>query len=398
MTNGWTGGQYSLFRVILGVYLAAHFASLIPWGGELFSNHGMVADAAASPLAMLFPNVLAWADAPWLVATLLTGAAAGSLLLAAGWHDRRAAVAVWYTWACLLGRNPLILNPGIPYIGWILLAHALLPRAPFGSWEARGRVDPGGGWRFAPSLFAAAWIVMAAGYTFSGATKLTSPSWIDGTALARILDNPLARPGPIRDLFLHLPAPLLAACTWGVLVLEVAFGPLALVRRLRPWLWGAMFALHLSLMALLDFTDLSLGMVLLHLFTFDPAWVPRRSPGAVETLYYDATSGLAQGVVRFLRAEHPDGAALRFAPLDTRRPDSLVLVTADGRVLTRSSAVRHLLGRLGGIWRVAGTAVQVVPRGVGDAAYDGIAHLGTRRSTTAGAGRGSRRRCSGCRA
>ena len=41
---------------------------------------------------------------------------------------------------------------------------------------------------------------MAVGYTFSGVTKLPSPSWRDGTALARILDNPLARPGPLRDL------------------------------------------------------------------------------------------------------------------------------------------------------------------------------------------------------
>jgi hypothetical protein len=31
--------------------------------------------------------------------------------------------------------------------------------------------------------------------------------------------------------------------------------------------------MHLSLIALIDFADLSLGMVLIHLFTFDPGWV-----------------------------------------------------------------------------------------------------------------------------
>jgi predicted DCC family thiol-disulfide oxidoreductase YuxK len=388
LSNTWTGGQYSLFRAILGLYLAAHFASLIPWGAELFSNAGMMPDARASPLAILFPNVLAWIDAPWLVTALLALGAAGSLLLAAGLQDRWAAVGVWYVWACLLGRNPLILNPGIPYVGWILLAHACLPRAPFGSWEARGRVDPGGGWRFTPSLFAAAWIVMAVGYTFSGATKLTSPSWLDGTALARILDNPLARPGPMRDLFLDLPSPLLAACTWGVLGLEIGFAPLALIGRLRPWLWGTMLALHLSLIALIDFADLSLGMVMLHLFTFDPAWVPRRSPGAIETLFYDGSCGLCHRAVRFLLAEDPEGAAFRFAPLGgdaflaqlseaerTRLPDSLVLLTVDGRVLTRSTAARHLLERLGGIWRALGTVLRAVPTRWQDAVYDGIARI-----------------------
>jgi len=388
LTNGWTGGQYSLFRAILGLYLAVHFASLIPWGAELFSSVGMIGDASASPLAILFPNVLAWLDAPWLVAILLAVGAAGSLLLAVGLRDRVAAVVVWYVWACLLGRNPLILNPGIPYVGWILLAHAFLPRAPFGSWEARGRVDPGGGWRFTPSLFAAAWIVMALGYTFSGVTKLTSPSWLDGTALARILDNPLARPGPLRDLFAGLPSPMLAACTWGVLALEIAFAPLALVPRLRPWLWGSMVALHLSLIALIDFADLSLGMVMLHLFTFDPAWVPRRAPGAIETLFYDGSCGLCHRAVRFLLAEDPQGAAFRFAPLGgdafhtqvpeaerERLPDSLVLLTGDRRVLTRSTAVRHLMQRLGGIWRVLATLLAVVPARLQDAIYDGIARI-----------------------
>lgn len=273
LTNGWTGGQYSIFRAVFGLYLAVHFARLVPWGGELFSREGMLPNGAASPLTLLFPNVLRWLDAPWMVTILLLVGVAAALLLAVGMRDRWAAVAVWYVWACLLGRNPLILNPGIPYVGWMLLAHACLPGAPRGAWDARGRADPD--WRFPPGLFASAWTVMAVGYTWSGLMKLTSPSWIDGSAIVRVLDNPLARPGPLRDLVLGLPSPLLPAATWGTLVLEIAFAPLALLRRVRPWLWTAMLALHLSLIALIDFADLSLGMVMLHLFTFDPAWLPR---------------------------------------------------------------------------------------------------------------------------
>ncbi len=29
VTNGWTGGQYSLFRVVFGIWLAARFATLL---------------------------------------------------------------------------------------------------------------------------------------------------------------------------------------------------------------------------------------------------------------------------------------------------------------------------------------------------------------------------------
>src|SRR5688572_16316215 len=147
MTNGWTGGQYSVFRLAFGAYLCVHFSSLVPWGPELFSDRGMLPRATASPLAFAFPNLLTAFDAPAVVTALLLGAAGASVLFATGLYDRAAALFLWYVWACLLGRNPLILNPGIPYVGWLLLAHVLLPRAPFGSLAGRGRPDPGGGWR-----------------------------------------------------------------------------------------------------------------------------------------------------------------------------------------------------------------------------------------------------------
>src|SRR5207245_3602172 len=54
--NGWTGGQYSLFRAVFGLYLFVHFVELVPWGAELFSNRGVLPHAAASPLIHLFPN------------------------------------------------------------------------------------------------------------------------------------------------------------------------------------------------------------------------------------------------------------------------------------------------------------------------------------------------------
>ena len=70
-SNGWTGGQYSVFRIVLGSYLLIHFLHLVPWGAEVFSNAGMLAEASASPLYPLFPNVLFLWDSPAVVITLL---------------------------------------------------------------------------------------------------------------------------------------------------------------------------------------------------------------------------------------------------------------------------------------------------------------------------------------
>src|SRR2546426_853834 len=139
MKNGWTGGQYSLFRVIFGAYLFGHFVQLIPWGAEVFSNRGVLPQASASPLFHLMPNVLALADSPLAVCVLLVLGAGLSGLLLVGWHDRIAAALLWYVWACLFSRNPLIANPSLPFIGWLLLAHCCLPPAPYGSWAARAR-------------------------------------------------------------------------------------------------------------------------------------------------------------------------------------------------------------------------------------------------------------------
>ena len=145
LVNGWSGGQYSIYRALLGLYLLVHLSALLPYGTELFSNAGMLADAAASPLYPLFPNLLFVCDGPAVVAAALAVGVLASACLALGWRDRVAALVLWLLWASLFTRNPLIQNPGLPFIGWLLLAHALLPAAPYGSWAARGRADPAGG-------------------------------------------------------------------------------------------------------------------------------------------------------------------------------------------------------------------------------------------------------------
>jgi predicted DCC family thiol-disulfide oxidoreductase YuxK len=262
----------------------------------------------------------------------------------------------------------------------MLLAHACLPAGPYGSADGMRRSDAGMFWRFAQPLHLVAWGVLAAGYSYSGYTKLISPSWMDGTAVRHVLESPLARPGMIRELLLSLPAPVHAALTYGALGLELFFLPLAVFRRARPILWTGLLAMHFSLIALVDFADLSLGMVMIHLFTFDPGWIPRTAGGPL-TLFFDGGCGLCHRLVRFVLSEDRAGE-VRFAPLGgtafakrvpelvQRAPfESLVLLTEDGRTLTSSSAVLHLLGRLGGLWRIASALAIRVPRPLRDGAY-----------------------------
>jgi hypothetical protein len=280
---GWTGWSYSLARFALGTYCAVHFGMLTPWAAELFSSTGVLADGSASPILRAFPNVLAVADGPGLVTGMAALATAASLCVAVGFKDRWAGLLVWYVLACFLGRNPLILNPSLPHIGWLLLAHAAMPSAPAGSVDGWLKPHKAASWTLPRPLFAAGWVVMSVSYAYSGLTKLVSRSWLDGSALLHILHNPLARPGLVRDWALCLPDGVFSALTWGTLALEVGFPLLACHHRTRPWAWLSMVAMHLGLLVFIDFADLSMGMLVLHLFTFEPRWLGLWQPVAVRT-------------------------------------------------------------------------------------------------------------------
>lgn len=380
-------GQFALFRIVLGLWLAWHFTELAPWAPELFSASGTLPDPALNPTHGLLPNPLAWVGAPWFsVAWCLLGAVL-ALLLAAGWRRVPVALALWFVWAALFNRNMLTSNPSIPYVGVLLLLIALVPDGE--PWRWRGRARDPRGWGMPAGVFFAAWALMALGYTFSGLVKLQSPSWLDGSAFTHLLHNPLARPGWFRDVALGLPGWTHAVLTWGALAAEIAFLPLCLTRRGRAWAWCAMLGMHLGILLVIDFADLTFGMLMLHAFTFDPDWLPPRArPGRHPALFFDGECGLCNAVVRFLLRED-DRAVLRFAPLQGRTGqrtlkrfrlptqdfDSILfLPDLDGeRRHLRTRGVIGVLDVVGGVWRLVAWAMWLVPAPLRDLAYKLVA-------------------------
>lgn len=105
-------------------------------------------------------------------------------------------------------------------------------------------------------------------------------------------------------------------------------------------------------------------------------------------VFYDGACGLCHRTVRFAIARDRDGRHFRFAALGGeafRRlvpealrpglPDSIVILTPGGALLVRSAAVIHILERIGGSWRLMGKLLALVPQGIRDLGYDGIARL-----------------------
>jgi len=315
MARGWTGGQYSLLRAAFGLSLAI----------AAVSHDGPIA---------------------WRVATAIA-----AVLFALGVFAHYATLAVFIGWIILF-RPQVVAHPWTFTVPMALALHGVIAAqqpAPYGSWAARGRVDPGGGWRISETHRLVAWIgvlVMGAGSEMVG-----------DEAAARL---PMAR---------------------------LAAGIAGLFRQLRPFAWLVLTGEELATLFDGEPASRVAARVLALGILFEPPWIAARA-GEVETVFYDGTCGLCHRVVRFLLAEDPDGSRFRFAPLGGATfdaqvpaparaglPDSVLVRTTSKELLVRSDAVLHLLERLGGVWRILGLLGRIVPRPLRDVAYDGLARV-----------------------
>ena len=378
--GAWTGGQWSVVRALLGIFIAVHCAGLVPRTAEIVASD-------PSSLFRFVPSPLWIANtAPVATSMALAGTAAG-ILIGIGLRDRIAALVAAWMLLAISARAPLTANASLPFVLLLLLVHAAMQRAPYGSLEARGRLDPGGSWRPNSGAWLALWIALAVGYAASGLFALTGPHRFDDSTIGRALEAWLVRPIEVRATFAWIPVTALIALTHVARAIELLFLPLAVWSRTRPWIWLALLAVHFVHLLLFEGMGHSLAMIVVHVATFDPAWV-RSKAGAKELLFYDGSCGLCHRAVRFVLAEDTDGTRFTFAPLfgetfdahigaaqRASLPDSLIVKTTEGRILVRSDGALHILDRLGGLWRALAAIARVAPRPVRDTLYDGIARV-----------------------
>ncbi len=318
-------------RVAAVVLLAPALTLLVGWrsrASALLVGVGLMALALGRDVAaageVVDPAARVWSlgDGARLIAA---GVCVGAALVAARLDEARrtwpAALAV-VAGVVALGPLGVVAAPAV----WIVTA----PAAPWGSLDAAGRIDPGGDWR--------------------------RPAW----------HGPAAR-GVAFALLLRFALPLL------------------LVSAL--WLWMLLGA-PLQTLAAMTLAVL-IWVAPLATLAWPASWPAPLPSDGLDVVFYDGHCGLCHRTVRWLLAEDPDSARFAFAALGgetfLRRldaadrgalPDSVVVLTHDGRLLTRWRAVCHLLARLGGLWRLLGDSVdQLMPRRLGDALYDLVARV-----------------------
>lgn len=377
----YSGWQFGLFRVALGLYLTKHFIDLVSYAPEIWSRDGIFEKARDLPSYGFFPNLLFWNDSPSFVSLFVILMGILSLCLALGLWRRWVAFLLWYGWACLLGRNPFIANPSMPFIGLLLLFGTIIPHGEPLSLRPKKNKGP---WSFPRRIFRGIWVIMALSYSLSGLHKCLSPSWIDGSALRHILENPLARDHSLRRLLVESPEFFLNLATWSALALEIFFAPLALWSKTRFFAWSSVLVMHLCILCLVPFADLTLGMVLVHFFTLDPRWLAPAPFEPRPIVFFDGVCGLCNGFIAFLfKADEykvfhvatlqGEWAQRTIPPHLTKSLDSVLVLTPEKKILTKSCAMVWILYQLGGIWRLASFLLKVIPSPLADFVYDKIA-------------------------
>lgn len=267
--------HFVLFRVLLGAYFVVYLGALLPYASEMFGTENFLVSGERGGFAWrrVFPSLLESSAMGAHPAAFLVAMLGLAIAFAAGRIRRFAALGLWYGLACLLNRNPGFMNPSHAFLGWLCLASAIVPSGE--SWRQGSNK---GEWVMPGILFWGAWWVMAAGYSASGVAKLKSPGWLDGSALSMTLDMAYVRSSPLLDLLLALPGVFLRLCTWLVLGVELLFAPLALFPATRRIAWYVAVGLHCGLLLLFDFPEISAGMLILHVFTYDERWLPSWPP------------------------------------------------------------------------------------------------------------------------
>jgi predicted DCC family thiol-disulfide oxidoreductase YuxK len=315
-----TGGTYSVFRAAYGAFLAAVFIS----EAMATTDQTMLAVAIVGLLCTV-PFIIGWKDrwaAGVIATTILASGIDGDIVVP------------------LLTIAPLAVHLG-------------LGKSPYGSLDAAGRPDPGGGFSLPESVGFVVYALLAGAYVALALPVVRAPSptltdWSFG------------------------------ACAGLYLVLGIA-------QKSRFMGWVIMLGALVGRLVVVE-DPVLVPLLFIHFLAFDQSGIPARADVRGERVFYDGACGLCHRAVRFVLAEDRTGKAFRFAPLggdafeaevpdDSKDalPDSIVLVTGEGEVLVRSHAILRMMGGLGGLWRVLGIALAVIPGPLRDLAYDGIA-------------------------
>ena len=204
-----------------------------------------------------------------------------------------------------------------------------------------------------------------------------APSWQDGSAITHLMNNPLARDYFLRKWLLSTPEWFRQILTWATLALEIGFGFLILFSKTRMLAWLMIIAMHLGILSIVDFADLTFGVLMLHFFTFDGSWFHHEAKERI--VIFDGICGFCNKSLDVLMKldeekifKYTSLQGKYVKGLDVEEGLESIIFYEDGILYYKSTAILKILRSLGGIW-VFSNMLYIIPRFLRDYIYDIIA-------------------------
>lgn len=236
---------------ILGLYLTYHFLSLAPYAAEMFGATSWLTEENLPNKVFGFPFVLK-SDAA-ISAYLVTLALSAGMLIWNRW-THLFSVYIWLGFIGLVSRNPFYYELTIDYLGWLCLSVAVLHWVKDSDYFFFQR---------------AAWFVLGVGYLASGISKLESPHWTSGDAMSLFYASDILT----RFQWLQLNEAASKTIGWSVILIEILFLPAIFHSSMRKGAWAASVLMHLGIATTTQLTEISLAMLVFHLFLFESSWI-----------------------------------------------------------------------------------------------------------------------------
>lgn len=229
-----------LFRILAGLLSCAYFTAAFLEAGDISGPHGLIDHTLSLELFPYTKWSLLQGEIPeGLLKAVFLGAVAVSAALVAGYRPTLCAVALYVLAVSTYRLNFLVLYVDDAVFHWTLLWLILLPTGNTLTWKAwrrdgRAVMDV---WldRKVPGLAVRCFLVnLALVYAASGLWKLTSPMWLEGTALYVILRLPIAW---MPDLWGAGALPWLKIASYMALVTEPLVVLMLVLSPGRPFKW-----------------------------------------------------------------------------------------------------------------------------------------------------------------
>lgn len=257
---------FSLARMLFGLWLIQHFFFLIPYGSELYSSSGMKVAGGA----LYLKETLSFLRTENGITTLLYLSLTAAILFTFKIKRRICSLFLFFSWIFLFHQDLLSYNPGLPYIGWMLLALSLIPDTEERFFWKKNELQT---FFFPPVLFWGLWLVVALGYTASGLHKFFfSPLWRNGDALLYVFDYPATRSETLAALYMSLPLLIQKVVNWSVILIEGLFFVALIHSGSRKMFWILNTLMHVGILITLKFASLSVIMLIIHVFMIEENW------------------------------------------------------------------------------------------------------------------------------